>query len=128
MRLLIDTHVLIWSLTDQAKLSPAVAGAMLDLNNEIFVSAVSIYEVLYKRLRARGTSLERMPVDLEKVVQDQGLSWLPILPGDCAAAAALPDHHRDPWDRILVAQAKRGDLLLATVDEEVRAYDVPILW
>ena len=128
MRLLIDTHVLIWSLTDQVKLSPVVSAAMLDLDNEIFVSAVSIYEVLYKRLRARGAPLERMPVDLEKVAEDQGLSWLPILPGDCAVAAALPGYHRDPWDRILVAQAKRRDLLLVTVDEDVRAYDVPIFW
>jgi PIN domain nuclease of toxin-antitoxin system len=128
MRLLIDTHVLIWSLTDQARLSPTVSAAMLDLDNEIFVSAASMYEVLYKRLRSRGAPLERMPVDLGKAAEDQGLVWLPILPGDCETAAALPDHHRDPWDRILVAQANLRGLHLVTVDEALAAYDVPILW
>lgn len=126
MRLLLDTHVFVWSTTRPSELSPAVTMALLDPQNEIFVSAVSAYEIEYKR--DRDPDLQVMPAALDDAIREQGMAWLPITERHAALAAQLPLHHRDPWDRILVAQAMLEQLQLATIDRQLAAYGVPILW
>lgn len=126
MRLLLDTHVCVWSAIRPTNLSSSAAEALRDPHNEIFVSAVSAYEIEYKR--ARDALLQLLPTEIDDAVRLQGLAWLPITSQHCTIAARLPQHHRDPWDRILVAQAMQEGLQLVTVDHKLANYGVPILW
>jgi PIN domain nuclease of toxin-antitoxin system len=126
MRLLLDTHVCVWSAIRPTELSPIAAEAMRDPASEIFVSAVSAYEIEYKR--RRDPLLQLLPTEIDDAVRLQGLSWLPITSQHCTIAARLPQHHRDPWGRIIVAQAMLEGLQLVTVDHKLAAYGVPILW
>ena len=126
MRLLLDTHVFVWSAMWSSKLSPTVGGALLDPGSEIFVSAVSAYEIEYKR--DRDPLLRQMPAQLDDAVHAQGMTWLSITATHGAAAARLPPLHRDPWDRILVAQAMIEGLHLVTIDHKLSSYGVPIVW
>ncbi len=126
MKLLLDTHVFVWAATQPAQLSMMASRALLDPENEIFVSAVSAYEIEYKR--DRDALLQLMPDELDDAVRLQGLAWLPMAAAHGVAAARLAPHHRDPWDRILVAQAMIESLHLVTIDHKLSAYGVPILW
>jgi PIN domain nuclease of toxin-antitoxin system len=126
MRLLLDTHALIWSLVDRSRLSVRALDAISDETNEVLTSAVAAYEIEYKR--PRDVELRRMAHDLGVVVAAQGFAWLCISWEDARDAARLPMIHRDPWDRLLVAQAGRTGAKLVPRDPFVAAYDVPTLW
>ncbi len=126
MRLLVDTHVLIWWLTDVDNLSRRAKAAMLDPLNALYVSAITGYEIELKR--PRDPLLGRLPFDLENAVLEEGFMWLPITPGDTIAAGRLPLHHRDPWDRLLIAQALQAGLLVVSADERFAPYGASLIW
>ncbi len=126
MNLLIDTHVLIWWLAEPQLLSPRGRAAIEDPLNAIYVSAITGYEIEFKR--SRDPLLGRLPHDLEQVALDEGFMWLSITPGDTILAGRLPLHHRDPWDRLLVAQAMRTRLVLVSADESLAPYGTPMIW
>ncbi len=131
MNLLLDTHALMWWLIEPARLTPKAKLAIEDAD-EVWVSAVSVYEIDIKRreqrLRGTDTALQRMPSNMPQALPRLGLRFLDISVDDAWQAAQLPLHHRDPWDRILVAQARRLGLGLVTKDEATTAYDVGIVW
>jgi PIN domain nuclease of toxin-antitoxin system len=124
MRLLLDTHVFLW--WDQATALNADTRAVIgDPANQIFVSAVSIWEIAIKRrlrkLDFRGSAVTAIGAN--------GFHELPILPIDAENAGALAWQHNDPFDRILVAQARRLTFTLATADAAIRAYaNVAQMW
>ena len=126
MKLLIDTHVLIWWLTEPSRLSSRGLDALNADNVEVLVSAISGYEIELKR--SLDPLLQRMPADLVGAVFAEGFDWLAIAPEDAVMAGQLPRHHRDPWDRLLIAQAARSRIPILTKDEAFRAYDVEVLW
>jgi len=126
MKLLIDTHVLIWWLTDPTRLSAKCLGVLGAQDVEVLVSAVSAYEIEFKR--PVDPLLQKMPEALEEAVLAEGFDWRAIEPQDAMAAGRLPRLHRDPWDRLLIAQAKVSDLPIMTKDEVFAAYGVPTLW
>lgn len=126
MKVLIDTHVLIWWLTDPDRLSTHAFELIDDPANTVLVSAVSGYEIELKR--PQDAVLQRLPPDLEEALRSEGFEWLAPSAGDMIAAGRLPRHHRDPWDRILVAQALRASLPVVTADRSFRDYDAPVLW
>lgn len=121
MRLLLDTHVALWALTDDPRLSQRARALIADPENDVLVSAASVWEVAIKHALGRGD----MPIS-----GDQALDWfrqagyqlLPIAPEHAAAVEHLPDHHRDPFDRMLVAQATAEPLRLLTHDPLVLRY------
>jgi PIN domain nuclease of toxin-antitoxin system len=123
VRLLLDTHVLLWSLDDSPELRPDAREAITDSWNDVLVSAVSAWEVAIKikdgRLRARD--------DLEDAIHRQRFAPLAITVAHGVRAGALPLHHRDPFDRMLVAQAQLEGLTLVTRDRRLAQYEVPIL-
>jgi PIN domain nuclease of toxin-antitoxin system len=96
------------------------------VENEIMVSAVSSYEIEFKR--TRDAVLSPVPERLISTVVEQGFDWAPVLPEDAAAAARLPLHHRDPWDRIIIAQAFSREAMIVTADRVIAAYGVPVFW
>lgn len=122
MSLLLDTHVVLWWLTDD----PALADDLkdrLDHEPDVYVSAATIWEIAIKQ--AIGKLKE--PTDLPERVRDSGFHELPVRSDHAVAAGRLPLIHRDPFDRILVAQARCEGLTLVTRDPEVRKYDVALL-
>ena len=122
MSLLLDTHVVLWWLADAPELSDEVKDR-LDHEPDVRVSAVTIWEIAIKQ--ALGTITG--PVDLPELVRDSGFRELPIGFAHAMAAGRLPPIHRDPFDRMLVAQARCEDLILVTSDPRCRQYDVPTL-
>ena len=126
MKLLVDTHVLIWWLTDVARLSPRARAALEDPDNEPLVSAVTGYEIELKR--PVDGLLQRLPLDLEEVVLAEGFGWRMITAADAITAGRLPLHHRDPWDRLLIAQALLHGLPIVSVDRRFPAYGLTLIW
>lgn len=122
MRLLLDTHVVLWWLTDDPTLSDEVK-EQLDHAPDVHVSVATIWEVAIKQ--AMGKIKE--PGDLPERIRHGGFRELPITAEHTIVAGRLPLIHRDPFDRMLIAQALCADLTLVTRDSQVRRYDVPLL-
>jgi len=121
VNLLIDTCTLLWW-ANKDRLSPAVSQAVADPDNRVWVSAASVWEIGIKQ------SLGRLTVrgDLDAVLEED-FEHLPITFAHARRAAQLPLHHRDPFDRMLIAQAQAQDLTLASRDRRISSYDVALL-
>ena len=119
-RLLLDTHVLLWALEDNQALSVDARQSIADTRNEVFVSAVSIWEMAIKRSLGKL----RAPDNLADTVQEAGFAALPITLAHAEQAGMLPPHHRDPFDRMLVAQALAEGLVVVTDDALISKYGV----
>jgi PIN domain nuclease of toxin-antitoxin system len=116
--ILLDTHAFIWWDGDSTELNSACRAAIADPTNRVFVSAASVWEIGLKRrtgkLAFNGSAVQ--------AIRTNGFIELPIFGRDAEAAAALAWSHADPFDRLLVAQAKTSGLILATADRAIRAY------
>jgi PIN domain nuclease of toxin-antitoxin system len=123
MNIIIDTHIFLWALTDPSKLSDEKRSALEDLSNTIYVSAVSIAELMIK------ASLEKLRIDFNPVVmaKESGFALL-----DFSAEAALllkdmPFHHKDPFDRMLIAQSITDNYPIMTEDPKMAMYNCRVL-
>ena len=123
MNLLVDSHVAIWWLEDPARLSPAARAAIADGRNRVWLSVASVWEIGLKAARNKL----RLPAGYVDILLADGFGILEIRLAHAQRAPALPSHHADPFDRMLVAQAEVEHLVLVTRDEALRAYGVPIL-
>lgn len=122
MSLLADTHVVLWWLTDDATLADDLKDR-LDHEPDVYVSAATVWEVAIKQ----ALGMLPGPPDLPERIRDCGFVPLPISAEHAIAAGRLPLIHRDPFDRMLVAQAQCEDLTLVTRDENCRKYGVAVL-
>jgi PIN domain nuclease of toxin-antitoxin system len=127
MRLLLDTQMFLWCLGQEAKLPDAARRAIESSSNQVFVSAVSVWEIAIKTALGRLEMAQADVLKLPRLIETAGFDELPIEGHHAAAVAALPMHHRDPFDRLLVAQARLEKLSIVTTDAAIRAYDVPVL-
>jgi len=121
VRLLLDTHIALWALTDDARLSARARALIEDPANQVAVSAASVWEIAIKHGLGRGD----MPVSGGAALnwfRQAGYDLLPVTPDHAAAVEALPDHHRDPFDRLLIAQATSEPMRLITRDPLVALY------
>lgn len=125
MRLLLDTHAILWWFMDDGRLSRAAGAALDDPANELFASAVAAYEIVYKQGLGR---LAPLPDGLPRRLQRAGIAVIPLSLDHALAAAALPGPHRDPWDRIMIAQAQAERLSVVTVDHVFSDHGIPVLW
>lgn len=119
MRLLLDTHILLWWLIGDRRLPKSLAKALAAPENDVAVSAASIWEVVIKRM------LGRIDVDLEELLSSiagDAFTELPIRFGHTLKVQSLPRHHDDPFDRILIAQAVSDGRRLVTTDQSILAY------
>ncbi|MDZ7750891.1 MAG: type II toxin-antitoxin system VapC family toxin [Gammaproteobacteria bacterium] len=121
MRLLLDTHVALWAIVDSPRLPQSIRSLLLASENTLVVSAASVWEIAIKHsLRRRD-----MPLSGETALryfQESGYMLLSVGPGHAAAVEGLPDHHRDPFDRLLAAQALTEPLRLVTHDPVLAQY------
>lgn len=122
--LLLDTHAVLWSVGDVDRLSPTAREAIADGATSVYVSATSIWEIAIKR----QTGKLRAPDELTTSIFEASFDELPISVAHAERAGALPLHHRDPFDRMIVAQAESEGLTVVTCDAQIAAYGVPVLW
>jgi PIN domain nuclease of toxin-antitoxin system len=121
--LLLDSHVLLWFAAGDARLAREAVTAILDERNAKLVSVASIWELEIKRSKGQLA----VPADLGARLNPAGFDLLDVTLDHVVRAAELPPHHRDPFDRMLVAQAQSASATLVTADGAIGAYDVPIM-
>lgn len=120
MRLSLDTHILLWAVTGDVRLPAELSALLTDLDNEVHVSAVCVWEAAIKAGLGRLPGLDVH--DLVDAIRQSGFSELSVSARHAAGVVELDPLHRDPFDRLLVAQALEEDLTLVTLDEELRRY------
>jgi len=121
MRVLLDTHVLLWAVLDDPRLSPAQKDAIAA--GELYLSAASVWEIAIKRAIGKLD----VPEEIFSIAVDAGCRPLPISWTHAERAAVLPPHHADPFDRMLIAQARCEGLALASSDARMKAYGVELI-
>ena len=119
-RLLLDTHALLWWLAEPQRLDRCAYDAIADTSNEVFVSAISGWEIAVKNALGKLQA----PDDLEAGIKKQGFTPLSLTFRHAKQAGTLPPHHGDPFDRMLVAQAQIEGLIVVTRDRHISRYDV----
>lgn len=125
MRLLLDTHALVWSLLEPERFPARLRATLIDPAHTVHVSAASVWEVAIK---SRVGKLS-FPLDqLAAIIDDTGFSELPVISAHALEVRHLPMLHRDPFDRLLIAQTRHERLTLVTRDPDVRRYPVDTLW
>ena len=123
MKLLLDTHTMIWAMSEPRLLSSRAKDAISTKENDVFVSVISPWEIAIKRSKKRL----RAPEDLGDALEAHQFRLLPVLLRHIKAIGSMPNHHGDPFDRMLVAQATIDGLTLVTSDRALRRYPVATL-
>jgi PIN domain nuclease of toxin-antitoxin system len=123
MKLLLDTHAFLWWDSNDAQLPKSLRAAIALPRNQVFVSAATVWEIAIKQ--ASGKLI--FGRTLGKAIEGHGFTALPITVEHAECAGELPQLHRDPFDRLLVAQAQLEGMVLATFDEQILRYQVPRL-
>jgi PIN domain nuclease of toxin-antitoxin system len=123
VRYLLDTQVLLWALGNIERLTPSVREAIQDPANDVFVSAVSGWEIGIKVAIGKL----HIPGDLEEQIRAADLVMLPVTFADGMALRSLPRHHEDPFDRLLIVQAVARQLTIVTADRRIAVYGVQCL-
>jgi PIN domain nuclease of toxin-antitoxin system len=121
--LLLDAQVLLWWWADDRRLGQPARRSIADPGHSVVVSAGTVWEISVKRVAGRL----KAPANILETLQSEQFDVLPITGDDAMAAAELPQHHRDPFDRLLIAQALRLDALIITSDRALAAYEAQIL-
>jgi PIN domain nuclease of toxin-antitoxin system len=124
MRLLADTHAALWLLGEDTRLSSHADELLTDATNEVLLSAAVVWEVAIKRSLGKLDA----PDGFAQQLLDGGAVSLPISIDHARAVRSLPWHHRDPFDRMLIAQANLEDAVVVSNDERLRSYDVSVAW
>lgn len=127
MNVLVDTHVWLWMLTDPARLGPATHDIIGDERNGLLLSAVSSWEIAIKYQLGKLPLPETPEQYVPHRMRRSGVVGLPIEHAHALAVALLPQHHPDPFDRLLIAQATEEGLAILTVDDQLAPYDVELI-
>jgi PIN domain nuclease of toxin-antitoxin system len=123
VRVLLDTHILLWWLADDALLPGSAAAVIGDGGTDVVVSAATAWEIAIKKSAGRLDA----PDDLLEALAANNFRTLAITADHAITAGSLPPHHSDPFDRVLIAQAQAERLTLVTVDRRFSVYDVDLL-
>ncbi|MDE2767440.1 MAG: type II toxin-antitoxin system VapC family toxin [Chloroflexota bacterium] len=128
MRLLLDTHAFLWWAEDSPRLPQPARRAIHDEDNDVLVSAATAWEITTKHRLGKLPDADPIASDIPGAIAAQGFQELPLSVADAARAGALPGPHRDPFDRMLIAQALSLDLVLISNDAAFDRYPVRRLW
>jgi PIN domain nuclease of toxin-antitoxin system len=124
VKLLLDTHAALWWLADDTRIGDDVTRHLTDDTNQVLLSAAVVWEVAIKRSLGKLDA----PEDLAHTLLDAGAQPLPVTIDHAAAVEKLPWHHRDPFDRLLIAQALTEDAAIVSRDEPLSEYGVTVVW
>jgi PIN domain nuclease of toxin-antitoxin system len=128
VRILLDTHALLWAALGDPRLSPAAESLIGDASQELLFSPVSAMEITMKHAAGRLELPDEARTWILTRVATFGLIELPLTSEHAVEASLLPRHHRDPWDRLLVAQARVEGVALLTADAAIHRYEVTTIW
>lgn len=123
MKYLLDTHVILWWLTEPKKLNTKSVKIIAEKNNKIYISSASFWEMAIKK----GLGRLSLPHNLIEILTSEGFEILPITAEEGLGVADLPLLHSDPFDRILIIQSKLNDLIIITQDAKIKEYPVVTL-
>lgn len=127
MNLILDTHIAIWFVTDNDQLPETAKNHIENSGNRCFISIATLWEMGIKHSLGKL----KLKTDLKKIFElfsDSGFILMPITPEHILTNASLPFHHRDPFDRLLIAQAKREGFSLISKDQEFEKYNINLIW
>ena len=128
MRILLDTHVFLWYALTDPRLTPAARAHIEDPANEVWVSPASWWEIAIKMSRHNYSLTVPHDVFFETAIADNGFRVLPIEPRHTAVVSALPFHHNDPFDRLMLAQAIAEQIPIVSADADFDKYPIQRLW
>jgi PIN domain nuclease of toxin-antitoxin system len=128
VKVLLDTHALLWAVLSPAALTPQAAAIIADEANAVVVSAASAWEIATKVRIGKLAGAEMLEKNFLDVMEDAGYTLLPIDAADALRAGRLPGEHRDPFDRMIAAQALAGDLPIVSNDSQLDHFSVRRIW
>ena len=128
MKVLLDTHALLWLITEDDRLSKTARQTFLDSENRLFFSAASFWEICIKMSIGKLSLESEWHQTIKREMAVNAIQWLSIEMPHCVEVTKLPFHHRDPFDRLLVAQALVEDMQLLSRDNRLSAYAIKRIW
>jgi PIN domain nuclease of toxin-antitoxin system len=128
MKVLLDTHVVLWMCGDGKRLSPAAADTILSPRNKLYCSVVSWWEIAIKVGLGKLDISEDWATAIKRELRHNGVDWLALTPDHCERLPRMPFHHRDPFDRMLIAQAEAEGFSILTADAQFAAYGTSVIW
>ena len=128
MKVLLDTHALLWLITDDDRLSEMALRTFLDSKNRLFFSADGFWEICIKMSLGKLSLESGWHQTIEQEMAGNAIQWLSIEMPHCVEVTKLPFHHRDPFDRLLIAQALVEDMQLLSRDSRLSAYAIKRIW
>ena len=128
MKVLLDTHALLWLITGDDRLSENARQIFLNKENRLFFSAASLWEICIKKSLGKISLKNGWFHTIQAEMEINTIQWLPIEMAHCIKVAELPFHHRDPFDRMLIAQAIVEDLQLLSRDRRLSDYGIERIW
>lgn len=128
MRLLLDSHAFLWFVLDDPRLGASALGLIGDVRNEILISPATFWEIAIKISLGKYTLRGPFGAFMQDQIAQNGFAILPIGVAHAARVASLPSHHRDPFDRLLIAQAMAEEIPILSADPALDAYAVTRIW
>ncbi len=128
MKVLLDTHALLWLITGDDRLSENARQTFLNTENSLFFSAAGLWEICLKKSLGKISLKNRWFQTIQEEMEINTIQWLPIEMTHCAEVTELPFHHRDPFDRMLIAQAIVEDMQLLSRDRRLSDYAIELIW
>ena len=128
MQLLLDTHAFLWWIADDGQLSERAMEIIRNSSNLLYLSAASGMEIAIKAKLGKLSIEEPVPQFIAEQLRLNAIQTLPIKMNHALHVYTLPQHHRDPFDRLLVAQSQLEDMPILTIDSKINQYDVSVLW
>ena len=128
MKILLDTHAFLWLITDDERLSEKAQKTFLNPGNRFFFSAASFWEICIKKSLGKISLESEWPQTIQNEMEINTIQWLPIEMPHCVKVSELPFHHRDPFGRMLIAQAMVEDMHLLSRDSRLSAYMIKRIW
>ena len=128
MKILLDTHALLWLITDNRQLSETAREIFLDQKNSLFFSITSLWEIRIKMSLGKLSLKNGWLKIIQNEMKANAINWVPVEIEHCTKLTKLPFHHRDPFDRMLIAQAIVEDMLLLSRDTRLSNYEITRVW
>jgi PIN domain nuclease of toxin-antitoxin system len=128
MKVLLDTHAFLWLITDEDRLSENARQTFLNTENSLFFSAASLWEICIKTSLGKISLKDGWFQTIKEEMAINTIQWLPIEMTHCAEVTELPFHHRDPFDRMLIAQAIVEEMKLLSRDSRLSDYAIELIW
>jgi PIN domain nuclease of toxin-antitoxin system len=128
MKLLLDTHALIWFISGDNRLGVQAKEAFLNQDNKLYFSKASLWEMTIKISLGKLILVEHWLTAIENEMVSNGIQWLEIEIDHCKTLADIPFHHRDPFDRLLISQAITESMSIVSIDDQFSHYPLEIIW